>query len=48
VKPHLRDWGIRTRNRRHAVPMVLALDAAVDQSGLTTPDAAYLPFQDQF
>jgi predicted N-acetyltransferase YhbS len=48
VKPHLRDWEIRTRRRRHALPMVLALDAAVDLSGLTTPDAAYLPFQDQF
>jgi predicted N-acetyltransferase YhbS len=48
VRPLLEDWGIRTRPRRRAVPMVLALRASVDLSGLTGPDRAYVPFQDQF
>jgi predicted N-acetyltransferase YhbS len=48
VRPHLRDWRIRTRRRRRAVPMVLALRASVDLSGVTTPERAHLPFQDQF
>jgi predicted N-acetyltransferase YhbS len=48
VEPHLRDWRIRTRPRRRAVPMVLALRASVDLSGVAGPDRAYVPFQDQF
>jgi predicted N-acetyltransferase YhbS len=48
VKPHLRDWGIRTLPRRRAVPMVLALRDSVELSGMNGPGRAYVPFQDQF
>jgi predicted N-acetyltransferase YhbS len=48
VAERLPDWRIRRRRRRRAVPMVCALDAGIDLSGLTTADAAYLAFQDQF
>ena len=48
VRPLLRDWRIHTRGRQRAVPMILPLDPAADLSGLASPDAAYLPFQDQF
>jgi hypothetical protein len=48
VRPLLRDWTIHTRDRQRAVPMILPLDPAADLSGLASPDAAYLPFQDQF
>jgi predicted N-acetyltransferase YhbS len=48
VRDHLPDWGIRTRPRQRAMPMIRALDPAVDLSCLTTPQQAYLPFQDQF
>jgi hypothetical protein len=48
VRPHLRDWRIRTRPRRLAVPMVLALRASSDLSGVTAPGTVYMPFQDQF
>ena len=44
----LPDWRIRRRRRRRAVPMVRGLDEGLDLSGLTTADAAYLAFQDQF
>ena len=48
VADYLEDWRIRRRRRRRAVPMVCELDDSLDLSGLTTPDAAYLAFQDQF
>ncbi len=48
VRPFLRDWKIRSGGRRKAVPMILPLDEAQDLSGLASPGAAYLPFQDQF
>lgn len=48
VRPSLRDWKMRSRERRQAVPMILPLEEAADLSGLAAPGAAYLPFQDQF
>jgi hypothetical protein len=44
----LRDWGLRGRPRRRAIPMILGLEGSVDLRGLDAPGAAYLSFQDQF
>ena len=48
VAEQLPDWRIHNRRRHRAVPMVRGLDEGLDLSGLTTPDAAYLAFQDQY
>jgi predicted N-acetyltransferase YhbS len=48
VRDHLPDWGIRTRPRQRAVPMIRALDPAIDLSGLAAQRQPYFPFQDQF
>lgn len=44
----LPDWNIRVQPRRRALPMVLALDAAIDQAALHDPPSAFIPYQDQF
>jgi predicted N-acetyltransferase YhbS len=48
VREHLPGWGIRTRARRRAVPMVCPLVSPDDLRDLVTAEQAYLPFQDQF
>jgi len=48
LRRHLPEWGIRTRPRRRAVPMIARLDASAVLPDLSTPEKAYLPFQDQF
>lgn len=45
----LPDWSIDRRPRRNALPMILPLrESARALTALTTPDGAYLHFQDQF
>lgn len=48
VVPRLDEWRLSRRPRRRAVPMLRPLAAALDVDALRTPEAAYLPFQDQF
>jgi GNAT superfamily N-acetyltransferase len=45
---YLSEWRIEARVRRRAVPMILPLDVTVDPASLGTPQAAYIPYQDQF
>ena len=44
----LGGWAIHSRTRRRAIPMILPLGEETSVSRLTTPDEAFLPFQDQF
>ncbi len=44
----LPEWRLRFEPRRRAVPMIRALDGAIDLGPLDTPAAAYLPYLDQF
>lgn len=48
VVRELSDLRLRNRPRRRAVPMVRSLDPSLDLAALGSPEAAYLPFQDQF
>jgi hypothetical protein len=48
VLPHLGDWKLNSHKRRQAVPMILALDERIDVARLDDPEAAYIPYQDQF
>jgi predicted N-acetyltransferase YhbS len=48
VVPRLRDFSLRERPRRRALPMILALDESIDTTALVSPEASYLTFQDQF
>ena len=41
-------WKLRSGPRHRAVPMILALDPTLDLSELDRPDAAFMPYQDQF
>ncbi len=44
----LPEWKIRSEPRRHALPMVLALDPRLDLSGLEKGEGPFIPFLDQF
>jgi hypothetical protein len=44
----LSDWKIRVQPRGRALPMVLPLDATIDESQLRDPRFAFIPYQDQF
>ena len=48
VLPHMADWGLHSNARQQAVPMVLGLDGAIDVAALDSPEATYIPYQDQF
>jgi predicted N-acetyltransferase YhbS len=48
ITAHLRDWGLRGRQRQRAIPMVLPLSDAVVLERLASPEAAYIPYLDQF
>jgi len=48
VLPHLGDWKLSSHPRKLAVPMILALDETIDVARLDDPEAAYIPYQDQF
>jgi N-acetylglutamate synthase-like GNAT family acetyltransferase len=48
VTRHVPDWKLRRRARERALPMLLPLAAEIDFARLGAPDAAFLPYQDQF
>jgi len=48
ISAHLQDWGMRTRTRQRAIPMILPMNDAVDVPRLCAPEAAYIPYLDQF
>jgi GNAT superfamily N-acetyltransferase len=48
VTERLPEWKVRRRSRRRAIPMLRPLDDDTDVGKLGAPDAAFLPYQDQF
>jgi hypothetical protein len=48
VVPLLADWGLRTRRRRRALPMILPFDDRVATAALVEASRFHLTFKDQF
>ena len=48
VTERLAEWRLKRGARGRAIPMVLPLNGNPDLSALDRPDAAFLPYQDQF
>jgi len=42
------DWSIRIRRRRRAIPMLQRLDGPDEPAELDSPEAAFIPYLDQF
>lgn len=42
------DWSIRIRRRRRAIPMLQRLDGGDEPAELDSPEAAFIPYLDQF
>lgn len=42
------DWSIRIRRRRRAIPMLQRLDGGREPVELASPEAAFIPYLDQF
>lgn len=42
------EWSLRQTPRQRAIPMMLALDADISLARLDSPEAAFIPYLDQF